>query len=71
MAPKKKREGQEKEDRLAIVFHAAVFLLQYFGIKLSANPKTSIHTFVELFYERVTARPETGFDHQFRRLTGH
>jgi hypothetical protein len=71
MVPRKRREGQAKEDRLAIVFHAAVFLLQYFGIVLGSNPKSSIHRFVELFYERVTARPETGFEHQFRRLTGH
>jgi hypothetical protein len=68
--PRKKREGQKREDRLAIVFHAAVFLLRYFGIELSTNPKDSIHRFVELFYERVTARRhKRGFDHQFRRLS--
>jgi hypothetical protein len=68
-APRKKREGQEKEHRLAIVYHASEFLFRCYAYKLSTNPKTSIHKFVELFYERVTAtRPERGFDYQFRLL---
>ena len=69
-APRKKREGQEKEHRLAIVYHASEFLFRCYAYKLSTNPKTSIHKFVELFYERVTARrPKKGFEHQFKRLT--
>lgn len=66
-APRKKREGQKKEYKTAIVYYAVVFLSEYYGDKLGPN-SNSTHLFVERFYKRVTAGPERGFDDQIRKL---
>jgi hypothetical protein len=51
--PRKKRYGQTKEYKTAIVERAVQFFCQHSDKRPSTDPDNPLHGFVELFYERV------------------
>jgi hypothetical protein len=66
-APTKKREGQRREYKTAIVEHAVQFSYQYSDIKPSTNPQNPLHGFVDRFYERVVGtEPDRGLEYHVR-----
>jgi hypothetical protein len=70
--PTKKREGQRKEYKTAIVEYAVQFFCQYSDKKPSTNPNNPLHEFVELFYERVVGpKPERVVGTKPRSLDYH
>jgi hypothetical protein len=69
MVPRKKREGQRKEYKTAIVEHAMQFFYQHSAIKPSADLKNPIYGFVDQFYRLVTGtEPDRSFQHQVKAV---
>jgi hypothetical protein len=65
--PRKKRYGQRKEYKTAIVEHAVQFSCQHSDIKPSTDPNNHIHEFAERFYKRVVGtKPDRGLDYHVR-----
>jgi len=67
-APRKKREGQKKEDKTAIVERAVQFFRQHSTTKPSTDPDNPIHLFVARFCERVTGSSFGDLDYQIRKV---
>jgi hypothetical protein len=69
MVPRKKREGQRKEYKTAIVEHAVQFSCPHSSIDPSTDPKNPLWGFVEQFYRRVTGtEPDGSFEYQVRAV---
>ena len=69
MAPRKKREGQRKEYKTAIVKHAVQFSCQHSTIKPSTDPKNPLYGFAEQFYTRVTGtEPDRSLEYQIKEV---
>jgi hypothetical protein len=69
MAPRKKREGQRKEYKTAIVEHAVQFSCHHSAIEPSTDPKNPLHGFVEQFYTFVTGtEPDRSLEYQIRAV---
>jgi hypothetical protein len=69
MVPRKKREGQRKEYKTAIVEHAVQFFCQHSAIKPSADLENPIYGFVDQFYRLVTGtEPDSSFQHQVKAV---
>jgi hypothetical protein len=67
--PRKKRYGQPKEYKIAIVEHAVQFCCQHSTTKPSTDPKNPIYGFAEQFYTRVTGtEPDSSLEYQIRAV---
>jgi hypothetical protein len=65
--PTKKREGQRKGYKTAIVERAAQFSCQHSNKKPSTNPSNPFHEFVEQFYKRVVGtKPDRSLEYHVR-----
>jgi hypothetical protein len=65
--PRKKRYGQKKEYKTAIVEHAVQFCCQHSDKGPSTDPDNPFHGFLELFYERVAGtKPDRSLDYHVR-----
>jgi hypothetical protein len=67
--PTKKREGQPKEYKSAIVEYAIRFFCQHSAAKPSTNPTNDVAIFVQRFYECVTGSAlDKSLDYQIRKV---
>jgi hypothetical protein len=67
--PRKKRYGQTKEYKTAIVEHAVQFSRQHYTIEPSTDPKNPIYGFAERFYTRVTGtEPDGSLEYQIKTV---